>query len=195
MDRFDKLLVLDLDETLIWADETRVVRPDFEVGPYKVQLRPGVARFLAFALAHFRVGVWTSSSRDYAEPVVAHLLHPSDLSFLWARERCTYRVDWDRHTATFHKDIRKLRRRGWDERRILYVDDSPEKIARSYGNLVRVRPFEGDPDDEELAKLELYLRELGPCENVRTIEKRGWRGRYGLPPLSAEEAGPAEGAS
>jgi hypothetical protein len=40
-----------------------------------------------------------------------------------------------------------------------------------------VRPFVGDPNDDELLHLEHYLRELGPVENVRTIEKRGWRSR------------------
>jgi RNA polymerase II subunit A small phosphatase-like protein len=38
-----RLLVLDLDETLIYANECPLDRPaDFEVAPYFVYLRPGV---------------------------------------------------------------------------------------------------------------------------------------------------------
>ena len=62
--------------------------------------------------------------------------------------------------------------------RIVFVDDSPEKITRSYGNLIRVTPFEGDPDDRELSLLTRYLDEMiAPAADVREIEKRGWQTR------------------
>ena len=60
----------------------------------------------------------------------------------------------------------------------VHASSSPEKLARSFGNLVEVRPFVGDPDDRELELLERFLIELGPVANVRTIEKRGWRSRF-----------------
>ena len=37
---------------------------------------------------------------------------------------------------------------------VLVVDDSPEKLQRSYGHYVPSAPFEGNPADEELRKLE-----------------------------------------
>lgn len=55
------------------------------------------------------------------------------------------------------------------------VDDSPEKHTRNYGNLIRVKPFEGDPSDDELVHLEKYLEFLSKEADVRHIEKRGWR--------------------
>jgi len=57
------------------------------------------------------------------------------------------------------------------------VDDSARKHERNYGNLVTVRPFEGDPADDELVHLERYLLALADVPNVRAIEKRGWRNR------------------
>lgn len=73
------------------------------------------------------------------------------------------------------KPIRKLRRAGFRRERILYVDDSPEKIARSYSNLVPIRPYVGDLCDAELPRVLSYLHTLGPLKNVRPVEKRWWR--------------------
>lgn len=60
---------------------------------------------------------------------------------------------------------------------MLAVDDSPWKYARSYGNLVTVSEFLGDPDDDELPRLAAYLDTLREVPNVRTLEKRRWRER------------------
>ena len=89
MTRFDKLLVLDMDETLVHADE-RLVHHEFVVGPYRVVRRPHVARFLAFVFEHFAaVGVWTAASRGFAEPVLDQLLDRRRLEFLWCADRCS----------------------------------------------------------------------------------------------------------
>lgn len=176
---FAKLLVLDLDETLVHATEEPLARPaDFDVGPYAVYERPHARPFLEQVLARFAaVGVWTASTRSYAMPVLARLVDPDRFAFVWCRDRCTLHVDWDTREAEYLKDIRKLTRRGHRREAILFVDDTPAKLARSYGNLVAVRPYLGDAQDEELTLLAAYLDELGPIPNVRTIEKRGWRAR------------------
>lgn len=62
-----KLLILDLDETLVFAAERRLMRDaDFRVGPYHVYRRPGLADFLDRCYQRFEVAVWTSSSPLYA---------------------------------------------------------------------------------------------------------------------------------
>jgi TFIIF-interacting CTD phosphatase-like protein len=174
-----KLLVLDLDETLIHAsDRPLAIDPDFYVGPYAIHRRPGVDDFLSACLERFeRVGVWTASSLAYALPVLSQLGDPRRLAFVWGRERCTYRIDQETREGEWLKDIRKLRRCGFEKRSIIVVDDTPAKLARSYGNLVAVRPFEGDPSDDELPALEPYLSWLADVEDVRAIEKRRWRQR------------------
>jgi carboxy-terminal domain RNA polymerase II polypeptide A small phosphatase len=171
------LLVLDLDETLIHATEVCNSRPpDHVVFQYGVYLRPGLGKFLEHVANVFRVAVWTSSSLDYAEQVCALIFaEPARLDFLWARDRCTVRHDWERQTSCYAKRLRKLRRYGYDLKRVLVVDDSPEKHTHNYGNLVRIAPFCGDPADVELAHLARYLSHLSTQPNVRCIEKRGWR--------------------
>lgn len=173
------LLILDLDETLVHATDSALPRPaDFEIPPYAIYLRPGVEAFLAWALAQFRVAVWTSSSPKYAE-IVANLLFPdiSKLEFVWARDKCTPRRDFERDIWWDTKPLHKVKRRGYDLRRVLVVDDNPEKYARSYGNLVAVAPYLGNTEDDELNYLQRYLGELILQPNVRAIEKRAWRRR------------------
>ena len=76
------------------------------------------------------------------------------------------------------KDLKKLRKRGYDLRQIIVVDNTPQKLNRSYGNLVRIDDFTGDRSDKELRRLMSYLEELAAAENIRSIEKRGWTMRY-----------------
>lgn len=170
------LLILDLDETLIHASETELAHtPDFLIAPYALYLRPGVAGFLERMAQHYELAVWTSSSPAYARAVVARLFaEPERLAFTWASDRCTLRRDLDSDTWCQSKPLHKLRRRGYDLRRVLVVDDSPEKHTRNYGNLIAVRPFEGDPADDELPRLGRYLQQLAGEPDFRRLEKRGW---------------------
>ncbi|WP_426270574.1 NIF family HAD-type phosphatase [Dyella kyungheensis] len=173
------LLILDLDETLVHATDVPLPRaPDFEIPPYALYLRPGVGEFLDWALTTFKVAVWTSSSPKYAEIVTSLLFEDlSKLEFVWARNRCTPRRDFERDVWWDSKPLHKVRRRGFDLRRVLAVDDNPEKYARSYGNLVAVSPYHGSLDDDELPHLRRYLEELAIHPNVRSVEKRFWRRR------------------
>ncbi len=175
--RFDKLLVLDLDETLISATaELSIREPDFRVYMYSVLMRPGLQDFIGDCLNWFEVGVWTSASEDYATAVCSRIF-PSlnKLAFLWGRQRCTRRVDQERHEEYMLKDLRKLLRKGYKLEKIIAVEDDSRKLSRNYGNLVSIRPYFGALDDDELPMLSRYLEILGAVENVRTVEKRNWR--------------------
>ena len=66
-----KLLILDLDETLIYATEEKLERePDFIVGQYFIYKRPFVSEFLEFCFENFEVAAWTSSTRNYAVEII-----------------------------------------------------------------------------------------------------------------------------
>lgn len=186
---YDKLLVLDLDETLIHT-RGRVLPGDLEHEPhfgipggYVVYRRPGVKEFLAECFEKFRdVALWTAGTRSYAYEVLPHLCDPNDFTFVWGRERCTWHRVFDADVpygtmwteGHWLKDIRKTCRRGFQKEKILFVDDSPQNFKRSYGNYIQIRGFYGDPQDRELERLSNYLNTLGPVPNVRTIDKRGW---------------------
>jgi carboxy-terminal domain RNA polymerase II polypeptide A small phosphatase len=171
------LLILDLDETLIHTTTAPLRKPpDFAFDEFLVYRRPRLDRFLAFAEEHFTVAVWTSSSPDYAAEIVRNIFPaPDRLAFVWARDRCTPRLDWERYGMDWLKPLKKVKRLGFPLEEMIAVDDSPEKYIRNYGNLVRVAPFVGDSDDDELLRLERYLLVLKELPDVRAVEKRWWR--------------------
>ena len=176
--QMDPLLVIfDLDETLVFADEQPLsTAADFEVASYSVYRRPHLAAFLKDAFTHFRVAIWTASTRAYAEPVLSHILPAGATpAFVWTAERCTARFDHDTRGRYTVKNLNKVRKRGFDLNRVVAVDDTAQKYERSYGNLVQVRPFYGDPSDDELLYLGRYLKTFADRPNVRAIEKRRWR--------------------
>jgi len=171
-----KLLVLNLDETLIHATKEPKKEPHFKVGEYSVYKRPYLKAFLNFCNEHFNIGVWTSATKDYASEIVKEIFPKEiELKFLWARERCTAQRDFDNNDTIWIKDLKKLKRKGYKLSQIIVVDDSPEKLKRQYGNLVRIEPFYGDENDNELKKLQKYLKILKNTPNIREIDKRGWR--------------------
>ncbi len=171
------LLILDLDETLVFASTRRLDRPpDFEVGEYFVYCRPGLEEFLKYATREFQTAVWSSSGSEYARQVVERIFpEPSSLQFIWTIERCTKRLDPDTRMYHYVKDLKKVKKLGHDLEQILIIDDSPEKVERNYGNHIRINPYEGNLDDNELTLLTRYLDRLKSLAQVRNVEKRNWR--------------------
>jgi RNA polymerase II subunit A small phosphatase-like protein len=171
------LLILDIDETLLYASEKRLERdPEFRVGQYFVYVRPFLREFLQRCEEHFRLAIWSSSSADYLNAIVEKVL-PRELTleFVWSRERCIQRFSGETQELYYVKDLKKVCRKGYDLDRVLIVDDSPEKVERNYGNAIYVRPFFGAADDDELRNLGRYLKSVAQLTNVRCIEKRDWR--------------------
>ena len=175
-----KLLVLDLDETLIHATEQALeYEADFQTQLYFVYRRPHVETFLTYCRNNFRVGVWTTAGIDFAETVVESVFSDSyPLQFLWTRSRCTRVYDPETMEHHYVKNLAKLKRQGYRLKDVIMVDDTPRKLQRNYGNLVRIKEWLGDPQDQELLRLMRYLADLKETENVRAVEKRGWHTRY-----------------
>jgi len=173
MDR--PLLILDLDETLIHTAMAPLAIPhDFRCLDYYVHERPFLREFLASVSAAWDLAVWTSSSADYAGCIRNHIFADLPLSFMWTRERCTRRFDAESRQYYPVKDLRKVKNAGYDLRRVLMIDDTPQMLERNYGNLVVVQEFTGDSADRELLALAMYLAGLVSEGDLRAIEKRGW---------------------
>lgn len=171
-----KLLVLDLDETLVFSCCEALDRPaDLHVAGYHVYKRPHLDAFLEFAFATFDVGVWTSSGALYAEPLVAQLMPARCLRFVWSAKRCSVVRNGTTGAYDYQKRLAKLKRLGYGLERIIGVDDTPAKYATNYGNLVCVSEYMGNPADDELQVLPRYLQRLAQVDNPRTVEKRRWR--------------------
>ena len=171
------LLILDIDETLLYAADRPLERkPDCRIGPYAVYLRPFLTDFLNQVSQHYRIAVWSSSSPDYVESVVNSIFPKWIIpEFIWSRERCITRFDPEWHEQYYIKDLKKVRRQGYNLERVLIVDDTPQKVERNYGNAIYVTPWLGDQNDNELQLLTKYLLQLRDKANLRCIEKRNWK--------------------
>jgi RNA polymerase II subunit A small phosphatase-like protein len=170
------LLILDLDETLIYATEEPLGRePDFLVGPYAVYRRPYLADFLKSCSECFRLAVWPTATDEYVWPVVERIMPTGvEPAFVWGRSRCVRRYDHERFEECHVKDLKKVKRLGYRLERVLIADDTPRKVQQHYGNALYVPPFFSDPTDEALPRLARFLISLRDVPNVRTLEKRGW---------------------
>jgi RNA polymerase II subunit A small phosphatase-like protein len=189
-----KLLILDLDETLIHASPVAIgPKADFQVFHYFVYQRPGLVDFLTACAQHFRLAIWSSASDDYVRAIVERILPPGiRLEFVWGRSRCTpfttpqiddygyYNLDGP-SSCEYAKRLKKVRRRGFSLSQTLIVDDTPAKVQQNYGNAIYIKPYLGSAEDEELSHLLPYLLALKDAENVRAIEKRHWRQKPLLP--------------
>jgi TFIIF-interacting CTD phosphatase-like protein len=172
------LLILDVDETLVYATEQPLKgrAEEFRVGPFAVYRRPHLGEFLAGAAAWYDLAVWSSASGSYVSDVVSVLFgEASSLRFVWSCDRCTRRYDAEGQGYFYAKNLKKVCKLGYGLERVLMVDDSPEKLSQHYGNHIRVRPFTGDPKDTELRDLLPFLEWLRGAENFRAVEKRHWR--------------------
>jgi RNA polymerase II subunit A small phosphatase-like protein len=153
------LLILDLDETLLFASETLLDRhPERFVGPYFVYFRPHLVRFLRTCHEHFQIAIWSSSSVDYVDAIIREIF-PREITpiFAWSRKRCTQRIDPECLGTYYVKDLKKVKRLGFNLDRVLIIEDIPKNAERNYGNAIFVKPFHGDPDDRELLQLLRYL--------------------------------------
>lgn len=182
-----KLLILDLDETLIFATEEPLARPaDFSAFQYHVYRRPFLDSFIATMAEHYSLAVWSSASDDYVDVVVENIW-PNDigLEFVWGRSKASMRTvitdssydgDPSNHLS-YRKPLSKVKKLGWSLESTLILDDTPSKSAQNYGNAIYPKEWEGDEEDEELLLLSRYLPTLADVPNVRAIEKRDWRSK------------------
>jgi hypothetical protein len=170
------LLILDLDETLVHATKMSLTRPpDFVAHSYNVYIRPHLVYFLSHIFEWFDVAVWSSAGADYLTTVVNHIFpQPAALKFVWAGDRCTLKRSDESDDYYWVKNLKKVKRAGYALDRVLIVDDTPEKAERNYGNYIRIAPFTGEADDEQLLRLIPYLWQLRRADSLRSIEKRSW---------------------
>lgn len=177
------LLVLDLDETLVFATDKSVGRKeDFKIDEYLVYNRPFLEEFLDFVFKNFEVVVWTSSSKLYADEICPHIFNEylEELKFVYSRKKCTYKTFFETGKSFNVKPLKKVFKLGYDKNRVLSIDDDFEKYADSYGNLIKIKAFNGEADDKELLKLKYFLDSIKDIEDLRSLEKRGWENKVKL---------------
>jgi len=181
-----RLLILDLDETLIHtevfhdADYMDKSACDFtftiDDSYYYTRKRPFLNEFMDYAFSNFRVAIWTAAGRDYASIILKECnILESGLVFFWSREKCTMKYNYETSERYGVKNLAKVKQSfGYNLKDVLIVDDIYETAENNYGNLIKVKPFQYQNNDTELLKLMSYIETIKDEPDYRRIEKRGW---------------------
>jgi Dullard-like phosphatase family protein len=166
-----KVLVLDLDETLVHATSKpmRNVRYDVVVEVvidripcrFYVKKRPHVDLFLKQVCQWFDVVIFTASLRQYADPVIDHLDPKRLLRKRMFRESCVNRA------GVYIKDLTQVHS---DLSKIAIIDNSPVAYSMQKENAIPITDWFGDNlQDEALLQLLPFLQALQFTADVRSI--------------------------
>ncbi|BAY86222.1 hypothetical protein NIES267_57280 [Calothrix parasitica NIES-267] len=175
--KYNKLLILDIDETLIYSSEKQLDRiPDFKLDEYFVYIRPGLKEFILSCSKLFSLAIWTASSSEYAREAIKNIFPDNlKLEFVFTGERCLLKRNLDLDVIEVFKPLKKVKRKGYSLNHILIVDNIAETFKYNYGNGILVKEYLGEENDRELVLLLKYLEIIGKEENVRVIDKRHWK--------------------
>lgn len=171
------LLILDLDETLIFGTEAGLATPpDFEISRFQVYKRPFLDEFLRICAARFDLAVWSTASEHYVISVARQVFQDRyELKFIWDYARCIYTRDEENGEYFFLKNLDRVAELGYPLEQVLIVDDTPLKVRDHHENAILVAPFFGDAGDLELQRLGEFLQAIQDCDDLRTVVKDGWR--------------------
>lgn len=165
-----KLLVLDLDETLIhYSKDTSkqfhhkvpYVTPSNKATVLSFNVRPFVKEFLKTVSQYFVVCVFTASDLTYAKTMVDYIDPQRQfISRIFDRRFCCITKK-----GFVVKDLRIFSREfPLDD--ILIVDNSAYCFMPQLGNGIPILPFETNMEDCELLKLSNYLQALATTDFI-----------------------------
>jgi hypothetical protein len=178
--RWNKLLIFDLDDTLIHARAPSHAAlpwpPQRMIERYRVHIRPGARELLAWARVNVEgLGIWTSGNLAYARSMLQALCDPRRLDLLWTREHCEAVAPSEAgQPYAWNKPLARLLAQGWTRAQILVIDDKPGAVVGGESNVIAMPPFEGDPADRELVRLRRYLERIAALPDVSLVDKRAW---------------------
>lgn len=180
-----KLILLDLDNTLICAEDLDSVRDESKLVKarekfrtvrmedyYDIFERPHLQEFLDYLFDNFDVGIWTASSKDYAIFIIKNFItNPENKSknrniqlFL-----CSHHCNVSkRYFKGVTKDL-KLITDKWEFKKlnlkdIFLIDDLENLAQHQPKNVISIKPFFYDKeeayDDNELFNVKESLKKL-----------------------------------
>jgi CTD nuclear envelope phosphatase 1 len=165
-----KILVLDLDETLVHSsfkdsagcDLSVEVDVDDVPTVFFVRKRPHLELFIRIARQWYDLVIFTASLRRYADPLI-DALDPTGSLFCarYFRDDCVRLPPYNfvKNLSTVSPNLGK----------VIIVDNSPASYAMHAANALPIDAWYDDPFDEELLNLLPVLRSLSILEDVRSV--------------------------
>lgn len=179
-----KLVLLDLDNTLICAEDLAYVRDESKIVKarekfrtvrmkdyYDIFERPNLQEFLDYLFENFQVGIWTASSKDYAIFVVKNfIIEPNNevkenrkLQIFLCSHHCNVSKKYFKGVT---KDLKLISDR-WNLKNfddIILIDDLEVLAEHQPKNVIQIKPFFYDEEifynDTELIKVKESLENI-----------------------------------
>jgi CTD small phosphatase-like protein 2 len=171
----NKVLVLDMDETLIHArfltkpeqeanddgDFIVTINSDSDEVKVSVKMRPFLDNCLEHLAKFYEIAVFTAGEQTYADAVLDYLDEKREIiKHRLYRQHCVKSGH-----GLYVKDLRVIQDR--DLKDIILVDNSIVSFAFQMDNGVPISAFMRQANDEELLYLVGYLEEVGSFPDVR----------------------------
>ena len=178
-----KLLILDLDETLVHSDLDFLLKDkkiydtilyfDSEGEkniPLPLIIRPGLYEFLDFASKYFDLCVFTASDQDYADAIINYIEKDKKYFKLRLyRNNCIFI-----EPGLYIKDLR-IFNSCRNLKDIIILDNSLFSFANQLNNGILITSFFDDKDDTFLNNAKEYLEYIQNEEDIREINKESFR--------------------
>ena len=174
-----KLLLLDLDETLIHADfDSEYPSKSYDATisfmgkkgekcSVGVFVRNGLSCFLENVSKEFEIGIFTASTQEYADAVIKYI-DPDNKYFKFKlyRDACVSAC------GVNIKDLSLISSDDSDMKRIVLVDNSLYSFANQIRNGVLINSFYNDKNDYDLLNVMNYLLNyLAKADDVREVNE------------------------
>ncbi|CAD8198623.1 unnamed protein product [Paramecium octaurelia] len=163
-----KLIVLDLDETLVHSQFQFINGYDFSIDiivqgqlfKVYVTIRPGVYEFIEQLYEFYDIVFWTASLQEYADPV---------MDFIDPNNRAIGRMYRDSCTPLQIGLTKNLNKLGRDMKDIIIVDNSVVSFHLNPENGFQIKDFFFDKQDQELELNLPFFIWLSQLPDVRPV--------------------------
>lgn len=163
--KYEKTLILDLDETLIYSSYTEICDHHLQGSPIiDFSIRPYTKELLEYASCNFEVVIFTASQKPYADRILNYLDPNNEyISMRIYREHCI------RTEKGFVKDLRVFSGRSLKD--LILVDNTLLCFAFQLDNAIPISSWYGEKNDKELLKLIQFLKVIKEVPDVRELLK------------------------
>ena len=191
-----KILVIDLDETLIHTSFQKIEKPDLQIQldssinkkntinrnnnngipiprliEAYIRIRPGVDEFLSQMSKYYDIYVYSASSKNYLNTIIKNIDKNNIIKECFCREDCImyvedYEEDFDKPNNKYNY-IKDLKKINKDLRNIVFIDNNAISFKLQEKNGIPIKSWYDDYEDLELYKLIPILKNLSGFFDVR----------------------------
>ena len=165
-----KILVVDLDETLIFSslkhqrDDEIIV--DVEGTPVYTLVRPGVKKFTEKITKLFTCYIWSTGQPQYVA-AIADALELSEFT-IWGRDKCK-KIEDVELTETYEKPLTMITD---NLNQIAIIDNFKPTFQKYPLNGIWIKTWRGDLEDNELETIIPYLEWLETLQSMQRDHSR-----------------------